>query len=85
MVVLFLTVEASEIYTKSFKNMVLVKTPKIGGFVVDRKNIDLLTSIRKASEMRLAQGQGHFDAIMRGGLYEGGVRMGGPNRRLPPS
>ena len=28
---------------------------KIGGFVVDRKNIDLLTtSIRKASNMRLA-------------------------------
>ena len=28
---------------------------KIGGFVVDRKSIDLLTkSVRKASEMRLA-------------------------------
>ena len=41
---------------------------KIGGFVVDRKSIDLLTkSVRTASEMRLAYGQGHFDAIMRGG------------------
>ena len=27
---------------------------KIGGFVVDRKSIDLTKSVRKASEMRLA-------------------------------
>ena len=37
----------------------------VGGFVVDHKNIDLLTkSVRKTSEMRLA----YLDAIMRGGL-----------------
>ena len=35
--------------------------------------------------MRLAYGQGHFEAIMRGGVfYEGGVRMGGPNPTITP-
>ena len=34
--------------------MIVGQNPKIGGFVVDRKSIDVLTSLRKASEMRLA-------------------------------
>ena len=35
----------NKIYTKSFRNMILNKNPKIGGFVVNRSSIDLYNKI----------------------------------------
>ena len=58
---------------------------KFGGFDVYHKRIDLLTnSIQTSSEMIGIGGtllQGHFEAIMRGGLL---LRVGEPNRLITP-
>ena len=58
---------------------------KFGGFDVYHKRIDPLTnSIQTSSEMIGIGGtllQGHFEAIMRGGLL---LRVGEPNRLITP-
>ena len=56
---------------------------KFGGFDVYHKRIDLLTNSRQTSSEMIGIGgtllQGHFEAIMRGGLL---LRVGEPNRLI---